>query len=996
MRIVIDLQGRQSSGSKHRGIGRYSLSITKAIIRNKKSHDVHVVLSSLFPEEIQEIQEELKDSLSSENIHIWHAPKEISFLSSSPSERISSELSREVFLETLNPDIIYITSLFEGLVDSVTSSIGNSNALVATTLYDLIPLINEKPYLDNPDVKQWYMTKVSHLKRADLLLSISESSRNEALQYIDALPNKVVNIATAADAQFRKIKISTKQKETLYKRYGINHSFLMYTGGIDHRKNIEGLIEAYAKLDKKIRAKHQLAIVCSIQDEQKKILESLVTDVGLNLEEVIFTGFISEDDLIALYNLCKAFIFPSWHEGFGLPALEAMHCGAAVIAANTSSLPEVIGLKDALFDPHSTASISHAIEKVLTDETFRAMLKRHAQKQVEKFSWDISAKKAIQAFEDASKGYVSKQASNQKRLKLAYISPLPPEHSGISDYSAELLPELYNYYDIDVIVEQESISDNWINKHCQILDTVSFKNNLHNYDRVLYHFGNSSFHQHMFPLLMDVPGVVVLHDFFLSGISHYMFHTQYENHSFEDDIFYAHGNEPFNQKKDDWILQYPCNKKVLDYAQGIIVHSQNSVRLAKEWYGKLYGQDWRVIPLLRKPSYQRSKNEARKDLKLPKNAFIVATFGLLGRTKLNQKLLEAWLDSSLSKESHIYLIFVGQNSDCDYGDALTETIEKSDYKDRIIITGWNDTKTFKTYLSAVDIAVQLRGISRGETSAAVLDSMNYGLPTIVNANGSMADLPKNAVCMLEDDFSQASLIKALEKLFYDKNERDRLSENALKTISQHHSPKPCAQQYVDAIESFYGKEKIRKEGLIEISQKATSYEHKANELETKANELETKANELETKANELETKANELETKANELQFRNNLMQNSSSWKITKPYRITGQKIKWLKGNAKAWLTFAPTSRPRKVLKQRLIHLKSYLNKNPKLKRRLLNILEHAPSVKRRLQRVGGVQHRDNIQHDVSLQSEADLSPNAKSIHRQLTEKMKETEGMTN
>lgn len=617
----------------------------------------------------------------------------------------------------------------------------------------------------------------------------------------------------------------------------------------------------------------------------------------------------------------------------------------------------------------------------MTDESFRTSLIKHASKQIKNFSWDISAKKAIDAFEKATQGAISKKPMSHKRLKLAYISPLPPERSGISDYSVELLPELYNYYDIDVIVEQESISDAWVNEHCHVLNVASFKNNLHNYDRVLYHFGNSSFHQHMFNLLNKIPGVVILHDFYLSGISNYMYHTQYKNHSFDDDLYYAHGNAPFNHKDCDLTIEYPTNKKVLDDAQGIIVHSQNSVRLAKEWYGKLYGYDWSVIPLLRQPAQSLTKKKTRKSLNLPQDAFIIASFGLMGQTKLNQKLLDAWLDSSLAKDTNAYLLFVGENSVCEYGKTIESSIKNSPYSNRIIITGWTDTEVFRSYLSTADLAVQLRGLSRGETSAAALDCMNYGLPTIVNANGSMADLPQNAVYMIEDKFTKKDLTKALEELYRDEQKRKTLSKNAQRVIRKEHSPANCAMQYVHAIESFYHKEIIRKEGFIEFK--------------VKANQLEIKANELKTKANELEAKANELETKANNLQQRNNLMMHSMSWKITKPYRYLGHKTKWLKGNTKAWITFAPTSRPRKVLKQRLINLKSYLNKNPKLKRKLLNVLEHMPNLKQRLQRVGEVKSDKTIHIDL-LKSPADLSPDARTIHDQLITEIEKHTGNRN
>ena len=113
----------------------------------------------------------------------------------------------------------------------------------------------------------------------------------------------------------------------------------------------------------------------------------------------MLTGFVSEEDLLTLYNLCKAFVFPSLHEGFGLPALEAMSCGRAVIGANTSSLPEVIGRDDALFDPMNDRAIAEKIADVLTDDAFRSDLEQHGLKQAKRFSWDVCAQRAIAAFE---------------------------------------------------------------------------------------------------------------------------------------------------------------------------------------------------------------------------------------------------------------------------------------------------------------------------------------------------------------------------------------------------------------------------------------------------------------------------------------------------------------------------------------------------------------------------------------------------------------------
>lgn len=800
MRIVIDLQGRQSRDSKYRGIGRYSLSITKAIIKNKKDHEIIVFLSDAFDNTIDEIKDELLPLLPEENIVIWNAIKNCSYLESSDKYRKSAQLSRELFIQDLNPDLIYITSLFEGFHDDTVTSVNTiyNNVPVVVTLYDLIPLINKEIYLENLDVRCWYENKIEHLKNADMLLSISESSRQESLTYLGNNPTDVINIKTAADSQFQKIDISDESKSIILNRYGLMGDFLMYTGGIDYRKNIEGLIRSYSLLSKDIRNKHQLAIVCSVDSNQKTILENLVQECGLEKIEVVFTGFISEKDLIILYNICKAFIFPSWHEGFGLPALEAMHCGAAVIASNSSSLPEVIGLEEALFDSKNQKSMSKKIELVLTDEDFRQKLIEHAKKQIKVFSWDNSAKLAIEAFEEVYNRKKIKQNSKD-RLKIAYLSPLPPEHTGIADYSAELIPYLSSYYDIDVVIEQTDVSDIWIENNCKIISSEYLIEKIKEYDRVIYHFGNSHFHQHMFKLIENIPGVVVLHDFFLSGILHYASCSESKKFSFQKELSYSHGNIKIDNNEYDLIMKYPCNKRVLDNSTGVIVHSKYSKLLAEKWYGKDYPIKWEVIPLLRKLN-EAEKNTDREELGFTKTDILVCSFGIIDKTKQNHRLLEAWLKSSLCKDENCKLIFVGEYLDKEYGKEMLSKIKNST---NIKVTGRVSEFDYKKYLGSADIGVQLRTLSRGETSAAVLDCMNYGISTIVNANGSMADLEQNSVCMLPDEFSDEELIEALEKLYKDKEYRERLSFNSIKNIENNHSPIKCANQYVKAIENFY-------------------------------------------------------------------------------------------------------------------------------------------------------------------------------------------------
>lgn len=813
MRLVVDLQGAQGS-NRNRGIGRYCLSLVRGLAKHRGDHEVIVVLSNLFPDTIEPLRHALAEVLPPDAIRVMHLVGPVTDIDPhNDARREAAELMREQFLDQLEPDFVLIASLFEGLVDDVVTSIGMFSTRVptASVLYDLIPLINRELYLQNPDLEKWYERKLAHLRNADLLLAISQSSRREALEWLGAADEEVVSISTAAEDHFTPKAVSADRLAKLAKHYGLVRPFVMYTGGIDHRKNIEGLIEAYAQLPHKLRQEHQLAIVCSIQPADRDRLTELAVGLGLGDDELVLTGYIHEDDLLTCYRACKLFVFPSWHEGFGLPALEAMRCGRAVIVSDRSSLPEVVGDNDALFDPHDVQDISNAIAKVLSDDVLRERLEKRGLKQAANFSWDRTATAAWEAIlnaHDRRAGSMATPARAARRPRLAYFSPLPPEASGISDYSAELLPELARHYSIDVIVDQKEVGDPAVRANHPIRSLAWFKQNAHLFDRILYHFGNSHFHSHMFDLIRTYPGVVVLHDFFLSGIvAHRDVHNQ-DPGGWARSLFETHGWPAVVHRfkaadTADVVWAYPCNIAVLQHVIGVIVHAHFSRQLAQDYYGDGTGADWALIPHLRRPIACVDRASAREALGFGEDDFVVCSFGILGRMKMNDRLLAAWLNSPLANDPHSHLVFVGQNQSDPYGEELQYRISEARSSGRIEITGWVDQADFRQWLAAADLGVQLRTLSRGETSGTVLDCMNVGLPIIVNANGSMAELPADCVWLMPDQFSDEELVEALSTLRLDANRRANMGQNARARIRSHHDPRRCAAAYADSIEAFY-------------------------------------------------------------------------------------------------------------------------------------------------------------------------------------------------
>lgn len=399
MRIVIDMQGAQT-GSRLRGIGKYSLSLVKTIARNSSTHEVWLVLNGAFSSTIEPIRGMFEGVIPQSRICVFETPLPARGMESQNVWRSqASELIREAAISDLNPDILLITSLFEGWDSDAVVSVKryHSRLLTATILYDLIPFLYRAKYLESPFQEEWYFRKIEFLKKSDLLLSISEASREAAIEHLGVNPERIVNISGGVDQEVFSRHTYNEAPSLLLEKYGVLKKFLLYVpGGFDWRKNFKTLFEAFSLLPESLRDKYHLVIPGNIPPNVRGAFDNLLRVLNLR-EQVVFPGYVSEKDLSTFYSSCSLFVYPSLCEGLGFPVLEAMSSGAPVIASNTTSIPEIIQSPQALFDPNDADDIAKKIESALCDDTFRNDLLSNGRTQISRFSWEACANRALDA-----------------------------------------------------------------------------------------------------------------------------------------------------------------------------------------------------------------------------------------------------------------------------------------------------------------------------------------------------------------------------------------------------------------------------------------------------------------------------------------------------------------------------------------------------------------------------------------------------------------------
>ncbi len=607
MRILVDLQSCQT-GSRERGIGRYSMSLLKAMLERPRNHEFMVALNDVLHSSIEPIRGELQGLIADGQIRVWRQPQKSSpHVIEDAWNRAAAELMRESFLCRARPDVIHVSSVFEGVADEAVVTLKRffDAPPIAVTHYDLIPYFYREKYLLTDQMRSEFDKRVDALRQADLFLAISEHTGRELVDVVGVDPARVVDIAAGVSSKFRKKNISEYEKARLLSMLGLSEDFVLYTGGGDSRKNIDGLITAYARLPEGVRATHTLAIVSRMPPSIFDHLQGLVRALKLE-EQVRFIDYVTDEDLVRLYNLSGVVVLPSFHEGFGLPLLEAMACGAPALGSNRTSIPEVLGRAHAMFDPDDASDIAAKLLSVLSDSSFATRLREEGLAQAKKFTWQNSAEIALDSLEAlheqrGAKAPRSQNASSKGKRGVAIVADL--DNASVAEWQG-LLQGLGERFDVSLVGNQELG-----NQHLRGVNFVSveaYRMNAMRYAQRIYHVTSASKCCWVTALAQEYPGFVFMED---ATAGSCLSSGQYTEGQALLELYRSHGYFPLTQYLAGRSIaqlaeEYTCNRPLLAVAESVFVAKVEDLELIRQWYGSQIERKLRVLQLLQEGNYR--------------------------------------------------------------------------------------------------------------------------------------------------------------------------------------------------------------------------------------------------------------------------------------------------------------------------------------------------------------------------------------------------------
>ncbi len=294
-------------------------------------------------------------------------------------------------VKTLKDLLANKADLFFAPTSYIIPALAPKKLKVIVTVHDLVALMFPAGHSARAVLIERVTLKKA-LKKAAGVFVVSENTKKDLLAKFH-LPARKISLVPCAPSKSFKQKVSAHDLETAKEKMKLPENFILAVGTVEPRKNFDTLIKSFVIIKRKY-PDYKL-VIAGKKGWKYHLVENALKHYRME-QEVIFTGYLEDADLKAIYGLAKVFVFPSLYEGFGIPPLEAMASGCPVVSSNVASMPEVIGQGGLLIDPKNALKIADAVCSLLEDEQARQMMIERGKAQAEKFSWEASAAKALE------------------------------------------------------------------------------------------------------------------------------------------------------------------------------------------------------------------------------------------------------------------------------------------------------------------------------------------------------------------------------------------------------------------------------------------------------------------------------------------------------------------------------------------------------------------------------------------------------------------------
>jgi len=729
--IILDLRCLQDQNYARRGVGRHAL----ALLRHAPRGTGGVRLVGIVDPALPQLPEEARDAVN------FIRPNAYAAAAGSPPQPPACFVE----LSPMTHDPLFVARLLH-----------DPTVLRTTVVYDFIPRHFPDRYLPGPEQRLSYATALRWLAHYDLFASISRCSADELAAFLGVPESAIAVTGCPIDPVFEAVPAMAR---------GLPPRHLLVIGGGDPRKNPEVVIRAHARSPAMQHgAGIPLVVAGSYQGGDARAFRAIAAAAGGRPELIEVSGHVPEAALLELCGRALAIICPSEDEGFSIPVIEGMAAALPCLASDMPAHAELVTDPDCRFPTHDDAVLRTKLERVVADAGWRAaILARQADvwprfraKVVAGRFWDAVLRRLDNRAPAVLRGH---------RPRVALLSPLPPDPSGVADYTAATCVEFGKLVDLHVFSETQRPTPL---PHVASIRPLSALPILSaGFDRVVTVVGNSEFHARIFDLQLRYGGACIAHDARLLGFYRGILGAERSLAVASKELGRPVNEDELNAwLSDEGKLEALFLGEIAETAAPTIVHSLITARMFRERYAvtPAYLPFSMHRPWLPEDLTPERRAAARARLGLEQGEVVIVTFGFVNRSKAPEEIVWA-LDVLRRWGIPASLHFVGALELDAYAPGLRPLVAELGLERQVRIPqGFVSERRYRDYLVGADLGVQLRTYGLGGLSGGLLDCATAGLPAVANESlGAAVGVPDYVRC-IPDALSPLLLAEALADL----------------------------------------------------------------------------------------------------------------------------------------------------------------------------------------------------------------------------------------